>query len=132
MRRLPLNFQLYDGWNFHFIDQNCKTYVGSRYFTVNEPTTLRKIVIKLRYEDIDDFDASVRKWVRGSVYVRRSDEQCRFWGFLRSKIAGCVDATSDAPTSSASLNTSDHIPAQCPTLASPTKSLLRLSNRSSG
>ena len=59
MRRLLLNFQLYNGWNFHSTDQDCKTYVGSRYFTV---TSLRKIVIKLRYEDIDDFDASVCKW----------------------------------------------------------------------
>jgi hypothetical protein len=70
--------------------------------------------------------------VRGSVYVRLSNEQCRFLGFLRSKIAGCVAATSDAPTSSASLSTFDCIPAQCPTLASPTTSLLRLSSQLSG
>jgi len=79
MRRLLLNFQLYNGWNFHSTDQDCKTYVGSRYFTINEPTTLRKIVIKLRYEDIADFDASVQKWWRGSNYVSLSHEQCRFF-----------------------------------------------------
>ena len=128
MRRLLLNLQLYDGWNFHFIDQDCKTSIDSRYFTVNEPTTLRKIVIKVRFEDIADFDASVRKWVRGSAYVRLSDEQCRFLGFLRSKIAGCVAAT----TNRALLNTSDCIRAQCPISARLTMSLLRLSSRSSG
>jgi hypothetical protein len=80
MRRLLLNFQLYDGWSFHFIDQDCKSSVGSRYFTVNDPTTLRRIVIKLRCEDIADSDHSIRAWARGSVYVRLSDEQCRFFG----------------------------------------------------
>ena len=28
MRRLLLNFQLYHGWSFHFIDQDCKTSVS--------------------------------------------------------------------------------------------------------
>jgi hypothetical protein len=80
MRRLLLNFQIYKGWNFHFIDQDCKSSVGSCYFTVNDPTTLRRIVIKLRCEDIADLDHSIRAWARGSVYVRLSDEQCRFFG----------------------------------------------------
>ena len=32
--------------------------MGSRHYTVKELTTLRRILIKLRCEDIDDFDAS--------------------------------------------------------------------------
>jgi hypothetical protein len=80
MRRLLLNFQLNNGWDFHFVDQDCKTSVGSRFYTVAEQTTLRRILIKLRCEDIDGFDASVQKWWRGSNYVRISDEQCRFFG----------------------------------------------------
>ena len=79
MRRLLLNFQLYKGWNFHFVDQDCKTSVGSRHFAVDDLTVLRKIVIKLRCEDIADFDHSIRAWARGSVYVHLSDEQCRFF-----------------------------------------------------
>jgi hypothetical protein len=67
MRRLLLNFQLYKGWNFHFINQDCRSSVGSRYFTVNDPTMLRRIVIKLGCEDIADFDRSIRAWARGSV-----------------------------------------------------------------
>ena len=80
MRRLLLNFQLNKGWTFHFVDEDCKTSVGSRHYTVKELATLRSILIKLRCEDIDDFDASVQKWARGSNYVRLSDEQCRFFG----------------------------------------------------
>jgi hypothetical protein len=80
MRRLLLNFQLNKGWTFHFIDEDCKSSVGSGHYTVHELTTLRRSLIKLRCEDIDDFDHSIRAWARGSVYVRLSDEQCRFFG----------------------------------------------------
>jgi hypothetical protein len=38
------------------------------------------MLIKLRCEDIDDFDASVQKWWCDSNYVRLSDEQCRYFG----------------------------------------------------
>ena len=79
MRRLLLNFQCNKGWVFHFVDQDCKSSVGSGYFTVDDPATLRRIVIKLRCEDIADFDHAVEAWARGSVYVRLSDEQCRFF-----------------------------------------------------
>lgn len=80
MRRLLLNFQCNRGWSCHFIDQDCKTSVGGRFFSVPDPTILRRMVIKMRCEDIDDFDHSIRAWARGSVYVHLSDEQCRFFG----------------------------------------------------
>ncbi len=80
MRRLLLNFQLNGAWVFHFVDEDCKSSVGSRFFTVDEPTTLRKMLIKMRCENIADFDASLRMWARGSVFVRLSEEQCRYFG----------------------------------------------------
>jgi len=54
-------------------------FPGGGFYTVAELATLRRILIKLRCEDIDDFDASVQEWTRGA-YVRLSDEQCRFFG----------------------------------------------------
>jgi hypothetical protein len=81
MRRVLLNF-------FHFVDEDCKTDVGGGFYTVAELATLRRILIQLRCENIDDFDASVHKWTRGSTYVRLSDEQCRFFG-ISTKQAIC-------------------------------------------
>ena len=52
---------------------------GGGFHTVAELATLRRILIKLRCEDIDDFDASVQEWTRGA-YVRLSDERAGFSG----------------------------------------------------
>jgi hypothetical protein len=80
MPRVLLNFDHYrDGWNVHFIQDDCSTRLGSRprYFKFDTLNSFRAFVTRCQPEDatLEGFDHSVRAWARGSEYVHLTDEQ---------------------------------------------------------
>jgi hypothetical protein len=74
MPRALLNFQLYgNAWTVHFIQDDCRTTIGSRtrYFKLATLDSLRSFVTRCQPEDatLAGFEQSVRAWARGSEYV---------------------------------------------------------------
>jgi hypothetical protein len=80
MPRVLLNFQLYgDAWNVHFIQDDCRSRIGSRtrYFKFATLDNLRAFLTRCQPEDatLEGFEHSVRAWARGSEYVKLTEEQ---------------------------------------------------------
>lgn len=77
MPRVLLNFQLYRDWVVHFIQDDCRTAVGSRtrYFHLADAEQLRAFVVRCSPEDVTEFENGLRAWNRGSVFCRLTDVQ---------------------------------------------------------
>jgi len=80
MPRVLLNFDHHrDGWNVHFMRDDCRSRIGSRtrYFKFPALHDLRSFVERCQPKDVTlvGFDHSVRAWNRGSEYVNLTDEQ---------------------------------------------------------
>ena len=80
MAPVLLNLQLYGGaWTVHFIQDNCRTTIGSRtrYYGLATLDSLRSFVTRCQPEDaaLAGFDRSVRALGRGSEYVHLTEEQ---------------------------------------------------------
>lgn len=80
MPRVLLNFQHYqNAWNVHFIQDDCRTGIGSRtrYFKFATLDGLRAFLTRCHPQDatLAGFERSVRAWARGSEYVCLTDEQ---------------------------------------------------------
>jgi len=80
MPRVMLNFQHYgDAWTVHFIQDDCRTTIGSRtrYFKFATLDSLRSFVTRCQPEDANlaGFEHSVKEWGRGSEYVHLTAEQ---------------------------------------------------------
>lgn len=78
MRRLLLNFQCNQGVVLPLHRSGLQNFCRRAILGRADPTILRRMVIKLRCEDIADFDHSIRAWARMSVYGRLSHEQRQF------------------------------------------------------
>jgi hypothetical protein len=77
MRRVLMNFQLYDGWVVHFIEADCRTIIGprNRYFRFTTEPEFRAFVYRCNLEDMAIFEQSMRAWSRGSNYCNLTDVQ---------------------------------------------------------
>jgi hypothetical protein len=77
MPRVLLNFQLRKGWWVHFVAEDCRSEVGRRtkYFRFDSVDDLRSFVARCSPENAGEFEENQRRWCRGSLFVRLTDEQ---------------------------------------------------------
>jgi hypothetical protein len=77
MRRVLMNFQLYDGWVVHFIEADCRTTIGqrTRFISFATEQDFRSFVFRCNLEDMAIFEHSMRAWSRGSNHCNLTDEQ---------------------------------------------------------
>jgi hypothetical protein len=61
MRRVPMNFQLYNGWVIHFIEADCRTTIGqrTRYIRFATEQEFRAFVSRCNLEDVTIFEQSM-------------------------------------------------------------------------
>ncbi|WP_035356856.1 hypothetical protein [Edaphobacter aggregans] len=75
MPRVLMNFQHYKDWVVHFIEADCRTTIGRRYFHFATEEGLRTFVSRCNVEDMADFEHAMRAWARGNSYANLTEEQ---------------------------------------------------------
>jgi hypothetical protein len=76
--RALMNFMHRDGWWFHVLAEDCKTVLLGYRKAASQEALLR-IVAKLG-GSVDDAELDIRRWRRGSVWIKPSPTQSRALG----------------------------------------------------
>jgi hypothetical protein len=76
--RALLNFQNRDGWSFHLLAEDCQT-VPTKWRPIELEDALLGMIAKM-HGDMAQAKNSISQWGRGSIWVRLSPAQCRFFG----------------------------------------------------
>jgi|GEM_PF-3325376 len=90
MHRVLMNFQNFNGWTCHFIEDDCKTLIGQRMKNYHFPTldALRSFVQRCNADSttLAKFDECITQWGKGSVFLNLTHEQYfKIGGKLRSQ-----------------------------------------------
>jgi hypothetical protein len=76
MPRVYMNFQFYQDWTVHFLEDDLKTPLGS-FFHYPGLEGVRKILIRAHAtpEIFRDFETQVKAWNKGGLYLNLTVEQ---------------------------------------------------------
>ena len=85
MPRVLLNFQHYkDLWSVHFIEEDCRTLIGTRtrYYNFGTVDGLRSFVTRCNPENMAEFERSLKAWGRGSTLSANRRAVCQAEGVV--------------------------------------------------